>query len=139
MVAATISAQMQMQIVADLGNPPTPDMISMCDAIADAFIMETALAILVSAHSPVGIGTAIITPGSIQVDGGALGDSIDSMGSATGFVGKDWPTIAKAIGKALGDAFLTAQGTLIIAGAITPPPSPIVAAPNTISPAGVLA
>lgn len=137
-VGAIISLEIQQNIVSSLGVTPTNDMIKMANAIGDSIQAESALATLVTSHNPTAAGTAIITPNSIQVNGSNVGSSIDSTGSSFGFVGKDWPNIAKAIGNAIGNSFLNANAAIVIVGVPSAPTSPF-SGPNLISPAGVLA
>lgn len=136
-VGAVVAAQIQTAIISSSGSPPTPDMINMTNAIGDALQQEVALATLITSHSPMYVGVATITPGSIGVTGSDVGDSIKNTGILASFIGSDWPDIAKAIGTGIGDSFALANATITVVGAGPPPPAPFVG-PNTISPAGVL-
>lgn len=139
-VGAVVSAQIQTEIVSFTGLPPTPDMIKMANAIGDGLEQEVALASLISTHSPVFAGTATIAPGSIGVVGASVGSSIETQGIGSGFVGKDWPGFAKAIGNGLGDSFALANAVItILITSSTPPVVPAGPIPNTVVPAGVLA
>ena len=106
-VGAVVSSQIQLEIVAFTGLPPTPDMIKMSNAIGDGLEGEVALASLITNHAPIFAGTATIAPGSIAVAGVSVGASISNTGIGSGFLGKDWPSFAKAIGNGIGDSFLT--------------------------------
>ena len=138
-VGALVATQIQTEIISFTGLPPTPDMIKMTNIIGDSIESEVALATLITSHSPVYAGTATIVPGSIAVTGTSIGGSIKNTGIGTGFLGKDWPDMAGAIGNGIGDSFLIANSAITITpSSTTPPPAPAGPIPNTISPAGVL-
>ena len=95
---------------------------------------------MTTSHSPVFAGTATIAPGSIAVLGPEIGGQVLTEGAGKGFIGKDWPNIAKAIGNGIATGFTTANSLITIIGTITtPPPVPLGPIPNTIVPAGALA
>ena len=138
-VGAVVASQIQTEIVSFTGLPPTPDMIKMTNAIGDALEQEVALATLVTTHSPVFVGTATIAPGSIAVVGASVGSAIETQGISSGFLGKDWPGFAQAIGNGIGDSFALANSVItVIITSSTPPVVPLGPIPNTIVPAGVL-
>lgn len=88
-----------------------------CDAIGQSCVAQMALATLSSTHTPVFLGSGIVTPGSVAVVPAAWGSSIDSEGSGVGFVGTKWPDFASAIGTGQGTHVLaSATGTVTITG-----------------------
>jgi hypothetical protein len=137
-VGALVSTQIQSELVLITGLPPTPDMISMCDAIGDSLEMEVALATLITQHTPMWSGVAQIKVGSIGVVSPSVGSSIKS--AAPTFIGKDWPDFANAYGTGIGDSFaLATSNPITVAGSPPGTPDPIPAPkPNAIAPAGVL-
>ena len=139
-VGPVVSSQIQTQIVSFTGLPPTPDMIKMANAVGDGLVQEVALASLVTAHAPIFVGVASIVPGSIAVVGASVGSSIETQGISSGFVGKDWPGFAGAMGNGIGDSFALANSVItIIITTSVPPVAPAGPIPNTVVPAGVLA
>lgn len=96
-----------------------------CDAVGQAASVEMALASLSSIDAPVFLGVGNIVPGSIGVDGGGWGSSIQSVGSGENFIGSKWPDFAQALGK--GQALpvqSTGTGILAITGSPSGVPVP---------------
>lgn len=112
-----------------------PTMPKIINAIAAALEEQLALATLTSAHSPVYVGSGVVTVGSILVNASEWANNIQSL--APSFIGKTWPGLCQAIGTGCASAFATATGQVVITGAGPAPPHPY-SGPNQIMPAGVI-
>jgi hypothetical protein len=102
-----------------------PKLMDTCDVIASVLVTQMSLATLTSTHTPVFLGSGTVTPGSINVDGGAWGSAIQN--AAPDFQGSMWPAFANAIGVGCAEGFKTATGQVVIAGSWSglPVPSPV--------------
>lgn len=109
--------------------------IQIANAVAQALEEQLALATFTSVHSPVYVGIGVVTPGSILVNSSEWASNIQNL--APGFLGKTWPGLCQAIATGCVQAFATATGQVVIAGAGPPPPNPY-SGPNQVQPAGVV-
>ena len=107
-----------------------------CQAIASTLVSQMALATLTSTHTPVFLGSGIVTPGSIPVVGSGWGSAIQS---ASSFAGSRWPDFSHAIGVGCAAGFDTATGMVTITGAWSgAPPLPPGGTPGAGTGSGTL-
>lgn len=122
-VPATVAAAILAAATAGFGQAG-PDLPNICDDISQSLFAQMGLAALSSTHTPVYLGTGIITPGSIPVVGAVWGTQVQAEGSGVGFIGDKWPAFADAIGSGCATGFATATGAVAITGSPTGPPVP---------------
>ncbi|GEM_PF-3029332 len=104
-----------------------PRMPSLASAYGQALTMEAAKITLSSVHSIVFLGVGIVVPASIPIIDMEWERNVFSLGTAFGFIGPQWPSLAKAIAKGSAIGFKPAVGQVTITGTFTgpTPPGPI--------------
>jgi len=126
-ISADLFSALQIALAA---TPEADSLPDICDAVAQSWVLEIALALLSTVHAPpksfVFAGGGILEAGSIVVDGTAMGEAIKSAGILAGFVGDSWPDIAEIIGDTLAASLDNAIGNVVITGSPVPPGAPVV-------------